>query len=189
MNPAIIRTFAAVNARLPVLLLLLIWLLPLFNFAQTVVLGRVDLSEEKFDNESPVYLHGEWSFYWNQFLSANELQNSKPDEFIQVPSSWRYSKDRPVLGYATYRLKIILPHDNTELSLYLPIVNSAAKIFMNGEFVFELGKVGTSPATHEGKLNSSLIPIPDKVDSLDLVIHVSNFNYFSAGLPRSPQIA
>lgn len=48
--------------------------IPVFPKAKS---GTIDLSQWDFDKNGSVTLEGEWDFYWNQFLSYEEIIEKK----------------------------------------------------------------------------------------------------------------
>lgn len=79
--------------------------------------GVLDLSQWNFDNGDAL-LNGEWEFYWQELLSAQESSSNK--RIIQFPQLWNDMELDGVnidsRGYATYRLKLILPPNQTKFS-------------------------------------------------------------------------
>ena len=158
-----------------------------FAFGQVVKNGVADLSDIRWE-DGPVSLYGKWEFYRNSLLTPEDFNKSQHPEFIFVPGSWHRQIDYPVLGYATYRMKAKLPPNAHGLSLYFPVLNSSAKIWLNGKFADEIGKVSDRPETFSPELASTIVPIPDGVEEIEIVVQVANFWYFSSGFPRTPQI-
>ncbi len=129
--------------------------------------GILDLRNTSWDlrKDGPVRLDGEWEFYWSEFIlpeSTKEISNAnnkiKADpKYITVPSNWRNfminGKKVPDHGYATYRVKILLPQslltsDPTDpssvqsFSLRLENIGSSYQAYANGKLVKTMGKVG-----------------------------------------------
>jgi len=44
----------------------------------------------------------------------------------------------PGLGFATYRITVKLPVQSNVLAIYFPGINSAAKVWINGEKIMEV---------------------------------------------------
>ncbi len=68
------------------------------------------------DSEFLYKLQGSWEFYWKKMLLPKDFSGNthiKPDYFGDVPSYWTdYPSDSvktTPMGYATYRLRILLP--------------------------------------------------------------------------------
>lgn len=161
-------------------------MLTISSSAQVVNKGIADISD--FNAEDGfVYLYGEWEFYWGKLLEPGELTGQRPT-FITVPGSWHRQGDFSVQGSATYRVKIILPQKHSGLAILCPVINSSARFFINGVFVEETGRVGTSKEEYRPALKSTLLPLPENTKEIELVVQVSNFSYFSAGFPRTPQV-
>lgn len=147
--------------------------------------GIINLSNYDFD-QAPIKLNGEWLFEWNQF--QNEFNFNTHNTYIHVPGSWKkYSKstffDKDV-GYCTYGIKILLPENEKEWSLYIPPIHSAYKIFINGDLY---GKIG-DPRMDENMIPSARVKIVNFKGSskeVIVIIQVSNF-YFGTGGIWSP---
>jgi signal transduction histidine kinase len=164
-----------------VVTILLTLLVPVFGAAQ-VIRGNIDLSAHDFSEGDPAYLAGEWEFFWNKLLTPELSRTTTADNFIHVPGSWHRQGDYSPLGYATYRMKMKLPDDQAGLSIYFPIINASAKIWINGKLVESSGKVSDDPATYKPRLLATLVAIPEGIKDVELIVQVANFNYFSGGI-------
>jgi signal transduction histidine kinase len=156
--------------------------------AQRASNGFTDLSNTKFPTEKQLYLNGEWEFYWNKLLSPGEFNNDHKPGLIYVPGAWNRDDQYPVLGCATYRLVVKLPEHRPSLSIYFPIFNSSAKVWINGILEGEVGKVSDHANDFVAELRGTIVPIPEKGNEIEIVVQVANFSYFGAGLPRTPQL-
>lgn len=150
--------------------------------------GVLDGSHLDFSKET-VNLIGKWEFYWNEFINPNEV--SPPNvSFLPVGVPWfsqvnEDGEDYPSFGYASYRLKIILPEtgqSDDPYALLVPVLHSAYKIYANGKLVAENGKIGTSNDAHKPSFHTKIIPLLDVQKQVDLVIHISNFSHKYAGI-------
>ncbi|HEX3043490.1 MAG TPA: hypothetical protein VHY08_01945, partial [Bacillota bacterium] len=79
----------------------------------TAVDGVIDLSGWDFEKYGPVYLNGEWEFYWKALLTPGDFTRGGPAGSpartfnLKVPNSWMNYR-LPRDGYATYRLRVKL---------------------------------------------------------------------------------
>jgi signal transduction histidine kinase len=165
----------------------LLTLISISGQAQLAEKGKADISQLNLD-EGPHYLWGTWEFYWNKLLIPEDFKVDQHPAFIQVPGSWHRQGDYPLLGFSTYRLTVTLPQKYNNLSIYFPIVNAAAKIWLNGELVAEVGRVSSDPEQYQARLAGTVLSIPENASQLEIVVQLANYTYFSGGLPRSPQI-
>jgi signal transduction histidine kinase len=156
--------------------------------AQHAVKGEADLSHYTFGENGPAYLSGTWEFYWDKLLTPGELENDHDPELIHVPGSWHRQGDYSVLGVATYRLRVKLPKNHTGLSFYFPIINSAAKVWINGVLRQETGTVSNDPGHYRPGLTNTIVPVPENIAQLDLVVQVANYTYFRGGFGATPQL-
>ncbi|HYG59371.1 MAG TPA: hypothetical protein VD902_15015, partial [Symbiobacteriaceae bacterium] len=87
--------------------------------------GVIDLTEWRFADMGSVGLDGEWSFYWQQLLTPEQIARgtASPDGFLSMPGSWS-SFDAgagrlPSTGYATLRLQVDLPDHTGRLAMQI----------------------------------------------------------------------
>lgn len=148
-------------------------------------LRRVDLSSEN------VTLEGEWEFYWNQLLPPESFaKNAENPDYFWFPSLWNdgvtsNGAELSNVGYATYRLKVVLPPDSLPLSLSISHFYSNYNLFADGELIAKNGVVGTSKSTSEPHWIPKTLRILPKSDTVELVLHISNFHH-SKGGARQP---
>ena len=158
--------------------------------------GVLDLRQWDFEKNGNVSLNGEWEFYWEQLLSSDDFNNLEKDikkEFIQVPKSWKgkeiNGKKIDQFGYATYRLKVLL-NDNfpQQFSINTPYIPTACTILVNGDLVSSIGHVSTNKHNSKPGFINQIFAFNSEVDSLEIVIQVSNSSFYKAGLAYDIQL-
>ena len=97
--------------------------------------GVLDLRNWSPEIDSVISLDGAWEFYWNGLYNKADLEKLNP-EYISLPSIWN---DRIIdnnkisgTGYATFRLKLLLPENKQIPTLGIrikPLTN--CKVFIN----------------------------------------------------------
>ncbi len=150
--------------------------------------GIINLTEWNFDSTGTTKLHGEWEFYWNKLLIPADFEAlipPKPD-YIQVPGLWNTNDKYPAFGYATYRLRIYTNYKK-ELTIYTLGAATAYKIWINGRFEGEIGKVATSKKDYipqEKPASFNIYPINSlqKTRKIEIIIQVANFSHSKSGL-------
>jgi signal transduction histidine kinase len=155
--------------------------------AQTAQNGFADLTSHDFSTDGAVDLSGRWEFYWNELLRPDQFAGKEPS-FISVPGSWHRQGDYTALGFATYRILIKLPENQNSLTIYFPIINSAAKVWINNMLVEQTGTVSADRGLSQARLVSTMVSVPQDEDQIQLVVQVSNYAYFSGGIAGSPYI-
>lgn len=151
--------------------------------------GILDLRNTDITTRFIVRLNGQWEFYWNKLLQPADFSSEKPpvpDEFITVPSYWTESEIDGVelkgQGYATYRLRILLPQGLAlPLGLDLKVFNSTYNLYVNGNFLGSSGKTGTSKEDSEPDYYPTICRFIPKTDTIDIIINVSNFHHRRGG--------
>jgi signal transduction histidine kinase len=164
------------------------FLLLLINSIPSSGQAALDLSNHDFLEKPEVNLAGDWEFYWNKLLEPGDFNASLKPVYIHVPGVWNRQGDYEALGYGTYRFQLKLPPNQIGLSVYFPIVNSSAKIWVNDIFVTETGIVNSDKDNYEPRLMGTVVPIPDGVELVALVVQVANFTYYTSGIPSTPRI-
>jgi len=151
--------------------------------------GVLDLRNWNFNKDGLADLNGEWEFYWNSLYTPQSFDTLtiKPSTFSNVPAFWNNlipnkGMFEPGFGYATYKLKVLLPHSNDKLALKLLTISSAYKLFINGKEIIKVGKVGTRKATAVASYMPVILPVVPENNELNIVIQVSNFDYITGGL-------
>lgn len=165
--------------------------------------GVLDLRNLDFQKSGPIQLNGEWEFYWNELISFPNCNDDVtcPEEgnlqreiktnttFITVPGQWQNHKPSgrdeylPARGYASYRLKILLPPDVPPLSMEMNGGATSFEMFINGKPVSKNGRVGKSASEAEPFYQVITFPLHLRnTEILDVIVHVSNFHYHKAGL-------
>ncbi|MCP4134814.1 MAG: hypothetical protein GY754_27820 [bacterium] len=150
--------------------------------------GVLDLSNWDFKNNGPVELKGEWEFYWEKLLNAENFQQENFPEktgYISLPGLWNgYKIDgKPISGhgYCTYRLIIKLKNSPQLLGIKMPTCGTSYSLLVNGELLAQNGKVGTNRDTSEPQSLPQTVEFLSKEENIEILLQVSNFRYFEGG--------
>lgn len=151
--------------------------------------GILDLREWDFNANGCVDLDGEWEFYWKKLYIPDDFKERgtvNDRRIIEIPGSWNgYEIDgNPITGegYATFRLKILLPEDNINKSINLSAISTAHRMWADGELASALGEVATQREESVPKYYPKVIPVKTEGDFMELVFHVSNFSHRRGGI-------
>ena len=152
------------------------------------VKGIMDLSYMDEDELLFIKLNGEWEFYWNRMLRPHDFKSkgNVPDFYGKVPSYWTdYPQDQvktEKFGYATYRLRVILPPGYREaLGFDVPVFDSSYDIYVNDRYYGGNGIPGTSEENTEPAYSRNFFRLDPKSDTLSIIINVSNFHHRRGG--------
>jgi len=150
--------------------------------------GVLNLADWNQAEEPLVVLNGDWSFYWNRLLTAEQtrLINYGPDLFVPVPDVWNNytikGKKLPGFGYATYKLEVENIKPGTPLAFRIPTCSTAYKMFINDRLVAANGKVGPSQALHQPDYRPTVFDYTPDKKSFAIILQVSNYNYARGGM-------
>lgn len=146
--------------------------------------GYLDLTNWDFKSEKNIRLDGDWEFYWKQ-VPANDTATTtslslKNREHITLPGTWN-NKEYDAKGYATFRVKILLPVNSPKLKIKIPKTNFAGKVIINNKTVFSMGEFSTNEEESISHGKPAYIEIPEELIETDLMIVVSNFSHRNGG--------
>lgn len=186
------------NFRYSILLLLFCHLLAAVNGQDWTLpeKGILDLRNFEFNEQWYLKLDGEWEFYWEKFIDPdafNKDQAPEPTLFVNVPGYWKDYKHETLdfkgEGYATYRLRMLLPGDfSSEIGFDVPVFDAAFDLYLNSNHVWSNGKPGHSWDSSEPAYDPGRIQYKPLSDTLQVLIHVSNFHHRRGAFWRSIQI-
>lgn len=152
--------------------------------------GMLDLTEFEFGNNPLISLDGEWEFYHQQLLTAEDFSNISDPHFVNVPGTWNGlmldGKELSGIGYATYRLQILLPETSPPLSLEIPNVYSSYTLYVNGKLISNNGQTGIDKDSTQPEWRFETKPLTvSGGEMIELVLQVSNFHHHRGGVHKS----
>ncbi len=146
--------------------------------------GSIDLTNWNVEKQVSIELKGRWEFYWKQLLEPTDFlptTSPVPLTYMSLPGFWSQQKiagkNLPKHGFATYRLLIRLPEEIPPLALKLLDVRSAYKLWINGEFKTEVGKVGVDRNKTVPCHNIRFIDIPHTAKTIEVILQVAGFHH------------
>jgi signal transduction histidine kinase/CheY-like chemotaxis protein len=147
----------------------------------------------KLLQEGRVALAGEWEFYWNQLLSPDDFkqtQSANLTGFIKVPAIWNDlsvgSEKLMSKGFATYRLTVLIKENRELLTITIPEIPSAYKLWVNGEKVLDHQKVAIDASQSIGGPGSRSVMLSPPPQRLELILQVSNYFHRDGGIWLPP---
>jgi len=150
------------------------------------VKGVIDLTGYDFNAHGPLELRGEYEFYWNQMLNPADEKISGEMIYMKVPGSWLNQQDEyPQLtryGFATYRLKILLPAGMNDIALHVEDVYSASGFFLNGKAIDYLGFPGVNKFQTVTRYSRPVMNGTVSSQEVELLVKVSNFDHRLSGI-------
>lgn len=149
--------------------------------------GIADISGWDFSSRGSVELRGDWEFYYDRLLDPGDFKKPLPEKpsYIKVPDAWDgYIYNGKKIGsfaHATYRLKIYTGNDEN-LSIKIMPPNSAYKLWANGIFYGECGKVAEKYEDEIPRYQLVVYSIRPVNKEIELVIQVSNYSIYLGGM-------
>tara|TARA_R110001606_G_scaffold145231_1_gene285051 strand:+ start:262313 stop:264670 length:2358 start_codon:yes stop_codon:yes gene_type:complete len=152
--------------------------------------GIIDLRAFNF-SQGKAQLEGEWEFYWERLITPEQFKYAAPaPDYFMFPKLWNDSKtaggvELSSQGFATYRVKLLLPQQTPPLSIAISHFYSDYDLYVDGQLLGENGVVGNTKETSEPHWIPKTLRILPSSDTLELVLHISNFHH-SKGGAREP---
>jgi len=160
--------------------------------ALTVQKGVLDLTSWNSGVRPVVALDGEWTFYWNQRLSAGKLAG-RDFGYAQVAVPWSEQeiggKRYPENGCATYVLKIIAPDHVKKLSFWMPAVFNSWSLWVGDVNVGAAGVVGSDAASTTPLWKPNVIDIDVSGPATYVCLQIANFQGTRGGCAEIPKIS
>ena len=146
------------------------------------VKGLIDLRNTDLSTQT-VALNGEWGFYWKKLIQTTD--SSLTPVYTDFPRLWQSTiingSALPAIGYASYSLTVLLPHQHGKLAMEIPDTYSSYRLFMNGQEFSRAGYPDTSKERAEPKWLSKTLQVTSTTDTLQLVLQVANFWHTKGG--------
>jgi len=158
------------------------------NAQPRAVKGVIDLTGFSESDQFSVKLNGEWEFFWNKIIRPLDFESKTitPDIYGTVPSYWSDYQESVVgdgrNGFATYRLKVILPPGfRKPLGVDIPVFDSSYDIYINGKYCGWNGVVGKTKEEAKPEYRRGFFRYEPVTDTLIIIINVSNFSHRRGG--------
>lgn len=174
--------------------IILILFIPFFFFScsptekiEEVKNAEIDLSNWNFEEQGVVDLRGKWEFYWNEFYTSDDFkeQNIVAEDYINVPSLWnKHEIDTGLIsneGFGTLRLKIKLSENHRLLALRIGRIETAFRLYINGEMIKSVGSPGKTKETTTPNWNPTNAVFYCDSSELEIIIHIANFHHKKIG--------
>ncbi len=151
--------------------------------------GILDLRDWNFKDDGLVKLDGDWQFYWNHFLHPEDFKQSDLPEqtgVMTLPRLWNdYDVSGEKLGghgFATFRLKILMPPTQQPFALKVSDMATAYRIWADDKPILSNGTVGKNIQSSIPQFYPKVVRLDPSSDTILLTIHVSNFHHKKGGV-------
>lgn len=152
--------------------------------------GVLDLSHWDRSDSGSLTLSGEWEYYHKKLVTYENLDEADQKENVKIPSVWNryktYKDDTTGFGYATYRLRVTGVTRGENLSLRMPPVSTAYRLYIDNTLMAHNGVVGMEEESSKPFYKVNVINFNPEKNNFDIMIQVSNYTYARGGLWFSP---
>ena len=148
--------------------------------------GVLDLRNWDFKKDGIVSLNGHWSLFPEKLLITDGARSEQRAGLISVPGTWNSfkwkSRSMGGYGYGSYRLQVLLPENQSGLSLKMHTAATAYSLWVNGSKILSNGIVGKAKWTTDPRFIPALAPVPEAGNQLQITVEVANFAHYKGGL-------
>lgn len=159
-----------------------------FQSPATVVReGVLDLSEHGQNRLESFNLNGQWEFYWDRILSAQEIRSGQ-EEFVLVeaPGQWtdltRNGQELSAFGKATYRIRVANAPVGARLAARIQNQASAYRLYVDDRLLAANGNFGDTADAPISGYRPRFAEFTCQTGDFDLVMQVSNHAYAVGGM-------
>lgn len=153
--------------------------------------GTMDLSQWDFAGDGTVMLSGEWDFYWQQWkmvedFAATSVLTADNRQIVNIPHVWtdvkREGEPLPGDGYATYRLRVLLPDDVETLAFRVPTLSTSCRIMVDDEEVASCGQTAATEEAAHAAYHPQVVSFDAHGGAMEIIVHISNYMYDRGGM-------
>ena len=137
-----------------------------------------------------ISVDGDWEFYWRKLLDPTQPLNTNPDLIVKLNSWNKYTLNGnrlPAEGFGTYRKVVLIDEDIDQVGLRIPYMDTAYVLFINGKKVSSNGQVARRAGESVPQYRVAYVAV-DASASLEIVVHVSNYEHVRGGINRPIKI-
>jgi len=169
------------------------FLSPLTCFSNDESIQKDSLRRWNTANGDIVSLDGIWDFYWEEYHFYEDFSENKSvagKNYVEVPGYWTdydiEGEDPTPLGYATFRRKIELPDaKDNKFGLRVPLFDDSYRLYVDSILISSSGYPAENAADSRPGYNPGTAFFESDSDSVDIIVHVANFNHRRGGFWQS----
>ncbi|MFM9331701.1 ATP-binding protein [Paenibacillus mesotrionivorans] len=159
------------------------------NGAPPAQQGVLDLRGIGLPERGMAQLSGEWEFVPDKLLEPGDPMLGQPGEtiYLETPWTWRGKHENGGVhakGSGTYRLKVLVPNEETIYGIKITNIRMAHKLYINGKLEGESGTPAYTREEHRPGNTPYTVFFSSDQGEIEIVIQVSNHVFFNGGVAR-----
>lgn len=151
------------------------------RYYTSAVNGVIDFSEGNFVKTGESRIGGQWELYYGKFLSPEEVKNTKPDGYYNVPGKLENQVNGKNNGFMTIHFKVKTPTEGM-YGLCIDSMFTSSEIFVNGIRLDEHGIIGKSKDEEKATYRPMFVYFPSRNKEADVVIHTSVYQVLNPSI-------
>jgi signal transduction histidine kinase/DNA-binding NarL/FixJ family response regulator len=146
--------------------------------------GILDLRNWDPQRVPTIDLKGNAEFYWQQFVLSNPPAVAQEPAYLELSRPWTHDGRFQAAGFASYRVKILMPSRREQIQLYLVVPTTKARVYVDKVPVAEFGEplASANSPGHDMPFSSRprLVTVAAQGQDIDLVFEISNWEVSQA---------
>ncbi|MCW7494640.1 histidine kinase [Leptospira sp. 2 VSF19] len=156
--------------------------------------GKMLITEGIFQNHTFIKLDGEWDFYYQKLLNAEEIKKNEltlEKDTLILPGFWneikREGKVYSPQSYSTFHLHLTLPKSfiHGQFSFYIPHAFTTYRMYLNDVLISENGTVGSSEIETREYWLPKIVFFTPTTEEIEIILQVANYKSLNAGFRQS----
>lgn len=148
--------------------------------------SNVEFLRVEFTDDGFLEINEGWFLYWDELLTPEESISRIDGIPMYTLGAWTQESIKgvplPSFGVATYTNRLIFPRTDQVMSIRIPKINYAAKLWVNNRLVYEAGRISDNPEMVLHRREEAFVPLATNVDTVLLTLQVANFFHKKGGM-------
>lgn len=147
--------------------------------------GSITLSG--WDEDKPFEIAGEWEFYWDSLLDAQQISEGRRTSIVvDAPSRWNTYEINGVSltgkGRATYRIRVTGAKTGVRYGVRIQDMASVYRLYADDSLIAQNGSFGDTEFAPASDYRPQLAAFTPVNDSFDLILQIENNAFYTGGM-------
>lgn len=154
---------------------------------ESYYLHQKSLNDVEFTENSSIPLKGTWQYYPEQFIT--QPSSVLKSDTVSLPASFKdITGTNQTYGTFVGHFKIPKQFVGRRIAIFIPNQYGAYRLYLNGDFVLRMGKVGKNESSHQTENTPKIAFFVVEKEYFTIAIQASNFNHLHGGLENPMRI-
>jgi hypothetical protein len=152
------------------------------SLQDSISYGIISINNQAFI-ERPIELSCFWEFYPDELLTSKQMDRSEKLHFMKMPHWWKEENGKPIIEFASYRLKVITHCDEkTDWAIAMPTAYCSYELWIDGVPIGNNGIVAKSQKFSRPQWKPDTYSFKCASDTMEILIRASSFYHYRKGI-------